>query len=254
MSKRTFRLAARLGMALALALASASRADFLQSFRAGIRAVDYHEWRAVEIAMRQAIAKQPRSTGDNVRIYGVRVVPYIPHYFLGLALYRQGDCAAAATALAEAEAQGTVHGLYRARLDFFQDVCAQRLGRPRPMPTLSSPPQRTASLATADPTPVPPPAAVHQSALEEMVRDARQWIAKCEKLAKTLDERRRADPRKFDRDPTRAEVLEVARYRMSAAAFRLEGCRREGDLAGAERSRDDAQATWEMLDELAKSL
>lgn len=250
----------RWGLVLVIALAGTAWADYPESFKTGMRAVDFHAWSQVAQAMREAIAEQPRATGENVRIYGVRVAPYIPQYFLGLALFRQGDYAGAATALGEAEAQGTVHGLFRGRLEFFQEVCARRLGGTRPVPTPSRPSPGSAT-SPVSPSPGPPgsgpvqaPAVVRQKAIEEAAREARDWLARGESLVGDLQERHRRDPRKFERDPTRTDILEVAERRLQAADFLLEGCRKEGDLGGVERARDDAHAAWEMLDELAKGL
>jgi hypothetical protein len=44
--------------------------------------------------MREAIAAEPNPQA-RVRIYGMRFEPYVPQYFLGLAAYRQGNCAEA---------------------------------------------------------------------------------------------------------------------------------------------------------------
>lgn len=265
-----------LAVALVLAVSPPALGDAPQSFKDGIRAFDYERWPEVVSAMRRAIAQQPRATGDNVKIYGVRVVPYIPHYFLGLGLYRQGDCKGAREAFEQAEAQGTTRGLYRARMDFLQDLCAQKLGTPRqPVQRASVPPGSGPSPSTGPrrapvsapaapapsvwqpstpPAPALPPDAVRRKELEERVREGGQWISRGEKLVATIQQRRRADPRKFDRDPTRAQILDLSSQRLQASAFQLQSCQREGDIAGAEKARDDAEATYEMLEELVKSL
>jgi hypothetical protein len=253
-----------LWLAVALALAGSPPAwgDTPQSFKDGVRAFDFKDWSQVVSTMRRAISQQPRATGDNVKVYGVRVVPYIPHYFLGLGLYRQGDCKGAREAFDQAEAQGTTRGLYRARMEFLQDLCAQKLGvsqgrvQPRQNSITRSPVQAPVvpSQPSTPPGPALPPDAVRKKAIEESVREGSQLVSKGQKLIQTLNERRRADPRKFDRDPTRAEILTLSGQRLRAAAFQLQSCQREGDVDGAERARDDAEATWEMLDELMKSL
>jgi hypothetical protein len=253
---------ALLGVVIVLGWGGLGRADYPQSFRDGLRAVDFRDWPRVAAAMRQAIAQQPRSTGENVRVYGTRVVPYIPQYFLGLALYRQGDCDGAVRAFTEAEAQGTVRGIYRARLDIYQDVCAQRIGRPRPaVPgppvTIASgsnpppgasrrtpPPLPSVPSPAPDPGPAPSTQEVRQKALRDAVREGQQWISRGEKLLQDLKKRRV--------DPLRAENLKIAERRLQEASFRLEGCRLEGDIEGAESARDHAQATWELLEDTAK--
>jgi hypothetical protein len=266
-----------LAVALALAVSSPVLGDAPQSFKDGIRAFDYGKWPELVSAMRRAIAEQPRATGDNVKIYGMNFAPYIPHYFLGLGLYRQGDCKGAREAFDQAEAQGTTRGLYRARMEFLQDLCAQKLGVARGrVQTASVPPASSSQSSTGQrrnpgtrpPSPVPvapsqpstppgpalPPDAVRKKALAESVREGQQWVSRGQKLIETINQRRRADPRKFDRDPTRAEILDFAGPQLKAAAYRLESCQREGDVDGAERAREDAEATWGMLEELLKGL
>jgi hypothetical protein len=248
----------RLGLVLAWATAAAGRADAPASYKDGVRAADFGDWGQVADTMRQAIAEQPRSTGENVRIYGMQMAPYVPHYYLGLALYRQGDFAGADAAFAQAEAQGTTRGILRARLDLYRDVCAQRLGRSRdrgPRPPAAA--QRITAKPTAPPsspviTQKPPalpstPLEVRNKALEAAVREGTEWSAKGEKLIRSLEAQPRAQ------DPNHAATLAVARSRLRNAAFRLEGARREGDVDGVERARDDARAAWEVLDELSKS-
>jgi hypothetical protein len=244
--------AAWLGPGLALALAGTALAEYPESFKAGIRAKDFHQWPQVVSAMREAIAHQPQSTGENVRIYGNYVAPYIPHYFLGLGLFRQGDWPGAAKAFQEAQAQGTVRGLYRARMEFFQEVSSQHLERSRQtMPSMpgrsgnanSAPRPRPSLSVRADPSgPALQPSEVRRDALDKTVREGRDWLNRGEKLVRDLQAKRRTDP----------DILTVAEHRLQTASFQLDGCRREGDLEGAERARDDAHAAWEILDDLVR--
>lgn len=252
--------------ALTVAFTAPGFGGFAESFKAGIRAWDYKNWPEVVAAMRQAIAERPVATGENIRIYGTRVVPYIPHYFLGLGLYRQGDCAGARQAFAQAMALRSVRGLYRSRMELIQDVCNQVLGRVRvsqapaaPPATGNSRPAPIPSGANAPHPPLPPrrpvlpdplpptPKGVHQKALEEVAREARQSILRGRKLLDELARRRQSDPH-------RAVEVEVAGEKLRTAEFQLRGCLIEGDLAGAEKARDDLQAACELLDEAAKGL
>lgn len=41
--------------------------------------------------LRQALEMQPED-GQPVRLYGTRYYNYLPSYYLGLALYKQGKC------------------------------------------------------------------------------------------------------------------------------------------------------------------
>jgi hypothetical protein len=234
-------------LASALALAGAIRADYPESFKAGIRAKDFGRWYEVASAMRQAIAQQSRATGENVRIYGNRVEPYIPHYFLGLALFRQGDWAAAAEAFQEAQKQGTTRGLYHYRMGFYQEVCSRHLEGLRPSalprPRAPSPSVLPVDPGAADPIPrVMRTEEVRREMLEKTEREGREWLKRCTSILRTLKARSRVDP----------VTLAVAEERLETAAFQLDGCRREGDLEGAARAAESAHLAYETLEDLAK--
>ena len=76
-------------------------ADYRESFSQGIRAYRAENWRATAVLMQQALQEQPRETG-RVQITGNDTVPYLPSFYLGDALLRQGDCAGALTAFERA--------------------------------------------------------------------------------------------------------------------------------------------------------
>lgn len=98
--------AALLGAVLAAAAALPAAADFLDSYKAGLEATDAGDWPTVERLMREAIAGKPEADARLGRRFYFR--RYIPHYYLGLALYEQGDCPGAVAAWAESERQGVI--------------------------------------------------------------------------------------------------------------------------------------------------
>jgi hypothetical protein len=65
-----------------------------EEFKNGIKAQDREDWRGSVALLRQSLEKLPED-GGLVRIYGTKYKSYLPHYYLGLALYKQKDCAAA---------------------------------------------------------------------------------------------------------------------------------------------------------------
>ena len=65
-----------------------------EEFKTAIRAQDQGQWQTSVELIRLAIQKQPED-GKRVRISGNRYRSYLPHFYLGLALYKQGDCAGA---------------------------------------------------------------------------------------------------------------------------------------------------------------
>ena len=80
----------------ALLLSSGLNADHRKpkEFSEGIAAFDRQDWAKSAQLMSRA-ASQQREDGALTRIYGNRFEPYLPLYFRGLALYKQGNCAEA---------------------------------------------------------------------------------------------------------------------------------------------------------------
>jgi len=83
-------------LAAALLASPALPADLKkpQEFRDGIKAIDREDWTKGAELMSKA-ASQQREDGAVTRIYGTRFEPYLPFYFWGLALYKQGKCSEA---------------------------------------------------------------------------------------------------------------------------------------------------------------
>jgi len=63
-------------------------------FSEGIKAQDQAYWDKSARLLEKAAGQQP-DDGALTRIYGSRFEPYLPFYFLGLARYKQGQCAEA---------------------------------------------------------------------------------------------------------------------------------------------------------------
>jgi hypothetical protein len=80
--------------ALLAATPAAAQGNFREAYARGKEAAANSRWSEVEARMREAIAAEPTPQA-RVRIYGMRFEPYVPQYFLGLAAYRQGNCAEA---------------------------------------------------------------------------------------------------------------------------------------------------------------
>jgi hypothetical protein len=79
------------------------------AFRRGMQARDDEQWTVVAQRMREAIAQRPQESTERVGArLGLGGNEYLPHYFLGEALFRSGDCAGAVNAWAISERQGVV--------------------------------------------------------------------------------------------------------------------------------------------------
>lgn len=109
-------------VAVALTLARAATlpaADFLDSYKGGLRAAEDGDWAKVAEDMRQAIAGRSESTVRLTKSFYFK--RYIPHYYLGRALFETGDCPAALQAWQEAERQGVIQ-----RFPEYQDLQTKR--------------------------------------------------------------------------------------------------------------------------------
>ena len=85
-------------------------ARFQDDYSEGKEAIEDGDWDKALASLRAAVAQNPTSA-ERVRIYGMRFEPYVPHYYIGRALFEKGDCAGALDAWREAETQGPIRGL-----------------------------------------------------------------------------------------------------------------------------------------------
>jgi chemotaxis protein histidine kinase CheA len=254
--RKAHRSRALLALLLALGWAPALRADFRESFKKGIEAVDRKEWSAVARWMREAAAEKPQE-GESVKIYGVRFEPYLPHFYLGLALFQSGDCEGALEQWQESERQRAVQGTSRFKLLVQnRDTCRQRIAAKAPPP----PPVPSG----------PDPAAVAQAAREAEAKEAakeaarrRQQEQEAESARLREAESRRkqqeqeaeaarvrdAEARRRQQEQEAAEAAQVAEEARQAEANRERAARQE--LANeTQRAAADAKA---ILDRAARS-
>lgn len=83
--------------------------SFLDAYKDGVDAVEAEDWPRAEQLMRTAIAGRTEEADRLIRYFHLR--PYIPHFYLGLALAEQGRCQEALASFAESERQGVITGL-----------------------------------------------------------------------------------------------------------------------------------------------
>jgi tetratricopeptide (TPR) repeat protein len=87
-------LALGAALTLLLCLPQVVSSDSNQNFRNAIQLLDARDiksWQQSIDKLQAALAAAPEN-GKPVRIYGNRYQNYLPHYYLGLAHYRLGDC------------------------------------------------------------------------------------------------------------------------------------------------------------------
>jgi hypothetical protein len=92
---------------LVLAGTGNAGADYRESYRKGLEAMEKGNWPETLRRMREAAAEQPFE-GERVKIYGVRFEDYLPHFYVGLALFNARDCEGAIKAWQTSEGQGKV--------------------------------------------------------------------------------------------------------------------------------------------------
>jgi hypothetical protein len=66
-----------------------------EEFASGIQALELRNWKKAAALLEIAVEKQPEEDGAFTRIYGTGYESYLPHFYLGFALYKQKNCAEA---------------------------------------------------------------------------------------------------------------------------------------------------------------
>jgi hypothetical protein len=172
-------------VAVVLMAAAGSAADHEEPFRDGMSALDQKKWAVAAASFRAAIVANPREGGKPIRVYGTWLIDYLPHYYLGVALFQSGDPAGAAEAWRESRSQGVV---LTTALAPDLERWEQRLPRPAPRapePIAPEPPARPEPLplaaapvaaAAAPPVPAPPsPEAQRAAARRALLPAARDY-------------------------------------------------------------------------------
>lgn len=104
--RRTAALALATALALAASPGAASGPE--DSFREGMSALDQNKWGVAAAAFRAALAARPEEGGKRVRVYGTWLLDYLPHYYLGVALFQLDDLEGAAAEWRESRRQGAI--------------------------------------------------------------------------------------------------------------------------------------------------
>jgi hypothetical protein len=159
-------------------------ADYRDAFRRGIQAARRERWAEVLDAMREARKEEPRDTGERINISGMDFVPYVPSYYLGLALYYQKDCGAAVRAWQVLDNDGgikRISGGDRERVTNFRKICATILAAE----AKATPPEKPAP-PNAKPSPPERPAGPDPAAVNAAAQAATTAIARAEEVERAL--------------------------------------------------------------------
>jgi hypothetical protein len=83
--------------------------DFRETYRQAMAAVDDKRWQQAATLLRTAIAQHGSDTGERINLSGFgNVAPYLPHYYLGLALKNLGNCPDAVEEFNRSEKDGAI--------------------------------------------------------------------------------------------------------------------------------------------------
>ena len=213
-----------------------AQSGFQDAFRDGMAAFEQRRWAEAARQFQRAAQLKPDS-GENVRLYGVRFEPDLPQFFLGRALFEQGDLQGAVRAF-DASEQGSAikrTRYYQTLQDQRRDAQKRLLAAapPPPGPTVgvppaSNPPPPAVVPPTVNPQPpvpvvVSPPTPPAPSA--ESLRAADQSIQQADRQRQLFEQTRDLDEmRQFDAEIARLETR--ARADLDTARQRLEGGRR----------------------------
>jgi hypothetical protein len=218
-----------LGFAALAVLPSPARADYKDSYRKGIELAEKGNWTEAARHMRAALAEQPRE-GEQVKLYGMRFEPYLPHYYLGLALSNAGDCEGALRAWDASQGQGAVQKTAQFKtLQKSREACQVRLAKKSP---------------SAHP-PGPDAAAVAQA-----VQAADGEIAKAEEAGRAIAALE-TDPllaASWAQEAALGGGQKQARDLVASAKAKLQAAKDKRDLASIGEAREMASRASQQLD------
>jgi tetratricopeptide (TPR) repeat protein len=217
---------------LVLLVAAEAKADYKDSFRKGIEALDRKRWDEVVRYMREAAADNA-TEGERIKLYGLRFETYLPHFYMGAAYVNLGNCDAALKAFETSRSQGAIrnHPKWPELLDGVKSCEGS---------TVKTPPAPTTTVRSG-----PDPAAVAQaaqaadgavSAAEEAGRGVASLAA--DVLLSPI----------WSREPTLGRAETEARESLASARAKAEAGRRTSDLALLGEARDAAGRSKERFD------
>lgn len=107
-------------------------ADF-KAYVRGQEAAAEGNWSEVESEMQTAYQSNARAQA-RARLYGQRFAPYVPQYYLGLAAYKQNDCATAVRWFSDAGASAVIAQIteFKGVADTARSDCAAKIAVTKP--------------------------------------------------------------------------------------------------------------------------
>lgn len=108
--RRTISISGTIALVLVLWPATA-RGDYRDDFANGIIALERGDAQEAVRLLSAAVQENPRESTERVKIYGMRYKEYVPHFFLGIAYSKAGNCVGAIQELTESARQGIAQGI-----------------------------------------------------------------------------------------------------------------------------------------------
>jgi hypothetical protein len=231
------RLAALL---VALAAAAPAHADYKDSYRKGIEALDRKRWEEVVKHMREAIADNP-SEGERIKLYGLRFETYFPHFYMGAAYLNLGKCPEAQRAFETSQTQGAIrsHPKYAELIDGLKS-CEGQVAKATPAPAPTPAPRAPAG---PDPAALAQAAQAAEAALGHADASAREASALAADAVLSPV---------WGREPALGPAEARARESLASARTKLEVGRRASDLALLGEARELAGQAREQFDGLRR--
>lgn len=257
-------------IASALLLCSgAAFADYKQDYQDGLEAADKGNWSEVQRLMRSALSEESRPTA-RMRAYGTVYIPYVPHYYLGLASARLGDCSGAVAAFGNAASRGVVSKLSALSATQSQEqtrcteMLAQANAKPEPPTTVIDKPVPPVVVANNPVPEIKPPVSQPEPKPSgkpvlsaDQIAPSRSALARVDQQVESISRQLRAQPlagtgdaRALSRD------LDALRQRRQQTGSSLEQARTGGDTQLLSRVQNDArelEGSLGMLDDRVRS-
>jgi len=221
---------------LVLSLPGPARADYKDSYRKGIEALDRKRWDDVARYMKEAIAGNP-TEGERIKLYGLRFEVYFPHFHLGAAYLNLGNCDAAVKAFETSRSQGAIRQTpqYAELVDGLKSCEGQTSVKPT-----STPPPTTVAKGTGpDPAAVAAAVQAAEAALNRADESARTVAAlSSDALLKPV----------WSREPALGRAESDAKNAVAAARAKFDAARRAPDLAQLAEARELAGRAGERFE------
>jgi hypothetical protein len=224
-----------LALVALVAVSGPASADYKDSYKQGVEAIEKSRWADAARLMQTAIAGKS-AEGETIRFYGQRFEPYLPHFYLGLALFNSGDCVGALRSWAVSESQGAIR-----KSDQYRTLTKNRGAC-------------EAKAAPAKPAPATPPPGPDPAALAQATQAADAALKRADDAARAVAALQgdSALGPVWNQDAALGPAHERAKEALASARARSDAARRKPDLAELGEAREAANQVAQQLDAVGR--